>query len=71
MLQRIYGTAFPSKDLSRSISHARGGEERDHRSRGRSWSLYSIHRKGRRWAIFWHPHGSAMRRVITSGRMSI
>jgi threonyl-tRNA synthetase len=65
MLQRIYGTAFPSKDLLQA--HLRRLEEarkRDHRKLGHDLDLYSVHEEAGGGLIFWHPRGTAMRRVI-------
>ena len=65
MLQRIYGTAFPSKDLlQQHLTRLEEAKKRDHRKLGQELDLYSIHEEAGGGLIFWHPRGSAMRRVI-------
>ena len=65
MLQRIYGTAFPSKDLLKQhLARLEEAKKRDHRKLGQELDLYSIHEEAGGGLIFWHPHGAAMRRVI-------
>jgi hypothetical protein len=65
MLQRIYGTAFPSKDrLKEHLTRLEQAKLRDHRKVGHTLDLYSIQEEAGGGLIFWHPHGAAMRRVI-------
>ena len=65
MLQRIYGTAFPTKDrLSEHLQRLEEAKKRDHRKLGQELDLYSVHEEAGGGLIFWHPHGSAIRRVI-------
>ncbi len=65
MLQRIYGTAFPSKErLKQHLARLEEAKKRDHRKLGQELDLYSIHEEAGGGLIFWHPNGSAMRRVI-------
>jgi threonyl-tRNA synthetase len=65
MLQRIYGTAFASKDqLQQHLTRLEEAKKRDHRKLGQELDLYSVHEEAGGGLIFWHPHGSAMRRVI-------
>jgi len=65
MLQRIYGTAFPSKDrLKEHLQRLEEAKKRDHRKLGQELDLYSLHEEAGGGLIFWHPHGAAMRRVI-------
>jgi threonyl-tRNA synthetase len=65
MLQRIYGTAFASKDrLKEHLARIEEAKKRDHRKLGHELDLYSIHEEAGGGLIFWHPHGAAMRRVI-------
>jgi threonyl-tRNA synthetase len=65
MLQRIYGTAFPSKDrLKEHLERLEQAKLRDHRKVGHSLDLYSVQEIAGGGLIFWHPHGAAMRRVI-------
>ena len=57
MLQRIYGTAWTSKeDLQRYLTQLEEAEKRDHRKLGRELDLFHIdeHSPG---TVFWHPHG--------------
>ncbi len=57
MLQRIYGTAWTSKeDLQRYLTQLEEAEKRDHRRLGRELDLFHIdeHSPG---TVFWHPHG--------------
>ncbi len=65
MLQRIYGTAFPSKDrLKEHLERLEQAKLRDHRKIGAALDLYSVEEEAGGGLIFWHPHGAAMRRVI-------
>ena len=65
MLQRIYGTAFESKDhLKQYLDRLEEAKRRDHRKLGQELDLYSVHEEAGGGLIFWHPHGAAMRRVI-------
>src|SRR5262245_59864187 len=65
MLQRIYGTAFASKDrLAEHLQRLEEAKRRDHRKLGQELDLYSVHEEAGGGLIFWHPHGAAMRRVI-------
>jgi len=65
MLQRIYGTAFPSKDrLKEHLTRLEEAKLRDHRKVGHTLDLYSVEEEAGGGLIFWHPHGAAMRRVI-------
>ena len=57
MLQRIYGTAWESKDaLQAYLTMLEESEKRDHRRLGRELDLFHIdeHAPG---LVFWHPHG--------------
>ena len=65
MLQRIYGTAFPTKDrLKEHLERLEQAKLRDHRKVGHALDLYSVQEIAGGGLIFWHPHGAAMRRVI-------
>jgi len=65
MLQRIYGTAFPSKDLlQQHLARLEEAKKRDHRKLGQELDLYSVQEEAGGGLIFWHPNGAAMRRVI-------
>ena len=57
MLQRIYGTAWASKDdLQQYLTMLEEAEKRDHRKLGRELDLFHIdeHSPG---TVFWHPNG--------------
>ncbi|NBX53886.1 MAG: threonine--tRNA ligase [Betaproteobacteria bacterium] len=57
MLQRIYGTAWASKeDLANYLTILEEAEKRDHRKLGRELDLFHIdeHSPG---TVFWHPKG--------------
>ena len=57
MLQRIYGTAWASKDdLQKYLTLLEEAEKRDHRKLGRELDLFHIdeHSPG---TVFWHPKG--------------
>ena len=64
MLQRIYGTAFPSQELLdeylRRIEEAR---KRDHRVLGPQLDLFSMHDEGRGFP-FWHHKGLVLWRLL-------
>jgi threonyl-tRNA synthetase len=65
MLQRIYGTAFASKDrLQEHLARIEEAKKRDHRKLGQELDLYSVHEEAGGGLIFWHPNGAAIRRVI-------
>jgi len=65
MLQRIYGTAFPTKErLKEHLTRIEEAKLRDHRKVGHALDLYSVQEEAGGGLIFWHPHGAAMRRVI-------
>ncbi len=57
MLQRIYGTAWATKDdLQQHLTMLEEAEKRDHRRLGKELDLFHIdeHSPG---TVFWHPHG--------------
>jgi threonyl-tRNA synthetase len=65
MLQRIYGTAFPTKaELDAHLQHLEEAERRDHRKLGRELDLFSIEDEAGPGIVFWHPHGGRIRAVI-------
>ncbi|MEU8579937.1 threonine--tRNA ligase [Streptomyces abikoensis] len=65
MLQRIYGTAWPSKDeLKAHLEFLAEAEKRDHRRLGSELDLFSIPEQiGSGLAVF-HPKGGIIRRVM-------
>ncbi|PIE36040.1 threonine--tRNA ligase [candidate division KSB3 bacterium] len=65
MLQRIYGTSFPSKkELKRHLDRLEEAKRRDHRKLGKDLDLFSIHQEAGAGLIYWHPKGTVLRRVI-------
>ena len=65
MLQRIYGTAFPSKNrLEEHLKRIEEAKLRDHRKVGHALDLFSVQDEAGGGLIFWHPNGAAMRREI-------
>jgi len=65
MLQRIYGTAWPTKDeLKAHLDFLAEAEKRDHRKLGNELDLFSIPDQiGSGLAVF-HPKGGIVRRVM-------
>ncbi|MBH5337927.1 threonine--tRNA ligase [Streptomyces pactum] len=65
MLQRIYGTAWPSRDeLKAHLEFLAEAEKRDHRKLGAELDLFSIPEElGSGLAVF-HPKGGVVRRVM-------
>ena len=65
MLQRIYGTAWPSHDdLNAYLEHLAEAEKRDHRRLGTDLDLFSFPEEiGSGLAIF-HPKGGAIRMAM-------
>ncbi len=64
MLQRIYGTAWASKDeLQNHLHMLEEAEKRDHRKLGRELDLFHIdeHSPG---TVFWHPKGWAVWQAV-------
>ncbi len=57
MLQRIYGTAFPTKEmLEEHLKRLEEAKKRDHRRLGRELDLFSLHPEGPGFPFF-HPKG--------------
>ncbi len=64
MLQRVYGTAWATKDeLQQYLTMLEEAEKRDHRKLGRELDLYHIDDVAP-GVVFWHPKGWAMWQVI-------
>ena len=64
MLQRIYGTAWASKeDLQLYLTQLEEAEKRDHRKLGRELDLFHIddHAPG---LVFWHPNGWTLWQMV-------
>ena len=57
MLQRIYGTAWATKDdLQQYLVRIEEAEKRDHRKLGRELDLFHVQEEGP-GLVFWHPKG--------------
>jgi threonyl-tRNA synthetase len=65
MLQRIYGTAWPSgEELAAFLNKLVEIERRDHRKLGKELDLYSTHEIGGAGLVYWHPKGALIRGII-------
>ena len=65
MLQRIYGTAFESKEaLAEHLHRIEEAKKRDHRLLGRQLDLFSIQDETGPGLIIWHPKGSRTRGIV-------
>ncbi|MDO4696045.1 MAG: threonine--tRNA ligase [Neisseria sp.] len=64
MLQRIYGTAWASKeDLKAYITRIEEAEKRDHRKLGKQLDLFHLQDEAP-GMVFWHPRGWALWQVV-------
>ena len=64
MLQRVYGTAFPSDaELKDYLTMLEEAEKRDHRKLGRELDLFSLHDEGPGFPFF-HPNGMIIRNEL-------
>ncbi|MGH2736663.1 MAG: threonine--tRNA ligase [Actinomycetota bacterium] len=65
MLQRIYGTAWESKDkLTEYLHRLEEAEKRDHRRLGRELELYSWPEEVGPGLAIWHPKGGLIRKQL-------
>lgn len=65
MLQRIYGTAFFTKeDLAEHLRLLEEAKERDHRKIGKELELFTISQKVGQGLPLWLPKGATIRRTI-------
>ncbi len=65
MLQRIYGTAFPSKkELKAHLKLIEEAKKRDHRRLGKELDLFSISDEVGSGLVCWHPRGAKIRTLI-------
>ena len=65
MLQRIYGTSFPSqKQLNEHLARLEEAKRRDHRKLGKELDLFGIYPEAGAGLIYWHPKGAVVRRLI-------
>ena len=64
-LQRIYGTAWETKDaLTAYLDHVAEAEKRDHRRLGAELDLFSFPDEIGSGLAVWHPKGGVIRRVM-------
>ena len=65
MLQRIYGTSFPTqRELDAHLHKLEEIKRRDHRKLGKELDLFSIQDETGPGLILWHPKGSLIRLLI-------
>lgn len=65
MLQRIYGTAFPSQaELDEFLHRIEEAKRRDHRRVGKDLDLFSIDETIGGGLVLWHPKGARIRYVM-------
>jgi threonyl-tRNA synthetase len=65
MLQRIYGTAFPTqKELDAYLGMLEEAKRRDHRRLGQELDLFSIHEEAGAGLIIYHPKGALLRSIL-------
>ena len=65
MLQRIYGTVWPSrKELKKHLAWLEEVEKRDHRRLGKELDLFSFHEDAGAGLVYWHPRGARVRGII-------
>jgi threonyl-tRNA synthetase len=65
MLQRVYGTAFASREaLKEHLRLVEEAKKRDHRRLGKELDLFSINEDIGSGLVLWHPKGSVVRRII-------
>jgi threonyl-tRNA synthetase len=64
MLQRIYGTAFGSKEeLKEYLNMLEEAKKRDHRKLGKELDFFSFQKEGVGFP-FWHPKGMVFRNIL-------
>jgi threonyl-tRNA synthetase len=64
-LQRIYGTAFPSKDeLADYLEQLEQARQRDHRKIGKDLQLFHIDEDVGQGLILWKPNGAVIRQEL-------
>jgi threonyl-tRNA synthetase len=65
MLQRIYGTAFPTqKELDAYLTMLEEARRRDHRRLGQELDLFSIHEEAGAGLVIYHPKGALLRSLL-------
>ncbi len=64
-LQRLYGTAFPTKEeLEQHLERLEEAKKRDHRRLGRELGLFHIDEMVGQGLILWKPKGALVRRAL-------
>ncbi|MBA3451107.1 MAG: threonine--tRNA ligase [Chloroflexia bacterium] len=65
MLQRIYGTAWPTRaELDAHLERLEEAQRRDHRRLGRDLDLFSVNEEIGPGLILWHPKGAMIRYLV-------
>jgi threonyl-tRNA synthetase len=65
MLQRIYGTAFPTpKGLEEHLNRLEEAKKRDHRKLGKELDLFSIQDEAGAGLVIYHPNGALIRTIL-------
>jgi threonyl-tRNA synthetase len=65
MLQRIYGTVWPTQDaLDAHLTRLEEAQRRDHRRLGRELDLFSVNEEIGPGLILWHPKGAMIRYLV-------
>jgi len=65
MLQRVYGTAFPTaEDLEKHLFLLEEARRRDHRKLGRELDLFSINEEAGAGLVLYHPKGALLRTLL-------
>ena len=65
MLQRIYGTSFPSEnELNDYLTMLDESKKRDHRTLGKQHSLFLTDEMAGSGLIYWQPKGTVIRKTI-------
>ena len=65
MLQRIYGTAWPTQEeLDAHLHRLEEAQRRDHRRLGRELDLFSVNEEIGAGLILWHPRGAMVRYLV-------
>ena len=67
MLQRVYGTAWQTKEqLAAHEALQKEAKRRDHRKIGKDLDLFSIQQDAGGGLVFWHPKGAQVRSLLES-----
>ena len=65
MLQRIYGTAFPTpQGLEKHLNRLEEAKKRDHRKLGKELDLFSIQEEAGAGLVIYHPNGALVRTIL-------